>query len=249
MTTGAVILPLQLDATRVYFGSGYTTHHIDSVLKLSPLTICSATSWSADHTAIIVCGDGTPEIDEDCNPSAHQSKSWRRPAIYSLRSWRRSLRLYSCDNNCSDMIDPEDEQRIINAEHLRLLRIGYFISAGTTGFFACFGMLYALMGVFVTTMLKHATYTAGQRPPPEFMGWFFGAVGLGMTVFFGTGTLLKLRAARCIRLRTSHGFCVAIAVISCLEIPYGTALGILSFMVLSRPAVKSEFLHSPAEPR
>lgn len=140
------------------------------------------------------------------------------------------------------MIDPADEQRIIDAEHLRLLRLGYFISAGTMGLFACFGIFYALMGVFITAIVKHAPHPSGQRPPPEFTGWIFGVIGLGITMLFGTGTLLKLRVARCIRLRTSHGFCVAVAVISCLETPYGTALGVLSFMVLSRPSVKREFV-------
>lgn len=34
LSTGAAILPLQLDAMRVYFGNGYNMHHVDSVFGL-----------------------------------------------------------------------------------------------------------------------------------------------------------------------------------------------------------------------
>ena len=42
---------------------------------------------------------------------------------------------------------PPSPQTIIDDEHLRLLRIGYFISAGQTAIFIPFGLLYAVMGL------------------------------------------------------------------------------------------------------
>jgi hypothetical protein len=140
------------------------------------------------------------------------------------------------------MHDSPEEQRIIDAEHLRLLRLGYFVSAGTTACFALIGLLYAAMGIAIGTMSHHFPQPPSQSgPPPEVFGWIFGAIGLGFTLIAGTVAVLKLRVARCLRLRQSHGFCVVIAVISCLEIPYGTALGVFSFLVLTRPAVKELF--------
>lgn len=140
------------------------------------------------------------------------------------------------------MHDSSEEQRIIDAEHLRLLRLGYFVSAATAGLFAFFGLLYAAMGLVFGAMSRHFPHPSGQPgPPPEIVSWIFGAIGLGIMLIAGTVAGLKLRVARCLRLRESHGFCVAIAVLSCLEIPYGTALGVFSFLVLTRPSVKEQF--------
>jgi hypothetical protein len=117
-----------------------------------------------------------------------------------------------------------------------------------TGFFACFGLLQTFMGFFIGTMIKHAPHTPAKGAPPEFVGWLFGAVGISITLLFGTFAALKLRVARCLRLRTSPGFCKAVAIVSCLEIPYGTVLGVLSFIALSRPSVRSEFERSNPDP-
>jgi hypothetical protein len=35
--------------------------------------------------------------------------------------------------------------------------------------------------------------------------------------------------------------CMITAGLSCLEMPYGTALGVMTFVVLSRPSVRQEF--------
>ena len=53
--------------------------------------------------------------------------------------------------------------------------------------------------------------------------------------------LLKFYAASCIRRRKSRLFCQIIAGISCLAIPYGTLLGVLTFIVLGRANVARWF--------
>jgi hypothetical protein len=134
-----------------------------------------------------------------------------------------------------------EEQRIIDAEHLRLLRLGYFISGGVTAFFAAFGILYMFMGLVFGTLFGRFPQASGQPPPPEFVGWFFAAIGFAITSLGTTVAVLKLRVARCLRLKTSLTFCMIIAGVSCFEIPYGIVLGVLSFSVLSRPSVKELF--------
>ena len=44
-------------------------------------------------------------------------------------------------------LDDSPKQRIVDDEHLRLLRIGYFVSAAMTGLMAVFGLFYGLIGV------------------------------------------------------------------------------------------------------
>lgn len=137
-------------------------------------------------------------------------------------------------------MDEAQRQAVIDGEHLRLLRIGYFISAGLSALFAAIGLLYAGLGAFVGTIVAHAPATPGNAPPPE-IGWIFGLFGLGFMLLSGTITALKLRTAWCLRQRRSRGLCLVTAAISCLEMPYGTALGVFTFMTLSRPSVLQLF--------
>src|SRR5262249_50385086 len=96
-----------------------------------------------------------------------------------------------------------EEQRIIDAEHLRLLRLGYFISGGVTAFFAAFGIPYMCMGLVFGTLSSRFPQAPGQPPPPEFVGWFFAIIGFAVTSLGTTVAVLKLRVARCLRLKTS----------------------------------------------
>lgn len=145
------------------------------------------------------------------------------------------------------MYGTSEEQRIIDAEHLRLLRIGYFVSAGTTAVFALFGCLYLGVGVLLGAVGDNLPHRPGHAgAPPAFVGWLFGAVGGAIVALSTTVALLKLRVARCLRERKSHTFCCVIAVLSCLDIPYGTALGVSTFLVLTRPSVKELFGVGPS---
>jgi hypothetical protein len=135
-----------------------------------------------------------------------------------------------------------DEQRIRDSEHLRLLRIGYFVSAGISSFYALFGLAYVGFGMFVSTTMTQLQLKPGAvAGPPELVGWIFAGVGALLLCFGGAITGLKLYVARCLRERRSHTLCVVVAAFSCLEIPYGTVLGALTFTVLTRPSVKPLF--------
>jgi hypothetical protein len=135
-------------------------------------------------------------------------------------------------------------QSIIDDEHLKLLSIGYMISAATTCFVALLGMLYVAMGVVMVKFLSQKpefAQNANQRSP-EFVGWMFGMMGIAFMVTGVALAAMKLRAGFCIRQRRSRTFCLVVAGISCLGIPYGTLLGVFSFMVLGRESVARQFL-------
>jgi hypothetical protein len=131
---------------------------------------------------------------------------------------------------------PESPEDIIDKEHLRLLRIGYFISAAQTALFIPFGLLYAGMGVLVA----HLPGGSGS-PPPPFMSWVFGIIGAVFAGFATLAAVLKFLTAIRLKERRSRMLCMITAGLSCLEIPYGTALGVMTFVVLSRPRVREEF--------
>lgn len=140
-----------------------------------------------------------------------------------------------------------DRQSIIDDEHLRLLSIGYMVSAAIGAFFALFGALYMVIGVIMTFALAHvpASGKAGE-PPPAFIGWIFAGMGLVFFLLGGSIAFARFWAGRCVKRRKSRTYCMVIAAIGCLEFPYGTALGVLSFMVLGRPSVVKQFEVKPA---
>jgi hypothetical protein len=133
-------------------------------------------------------------------------------------------------------MDEPSRQQIVDGEHLKMLRIGYLVSAGTTAFFGLFGFMYVFMGVMFTNM----TFEDGKGPP-AFFGWFFAIFGL-VFIVFGLGlAVLKVYVASCIKKRRSRILCLVVAGITCLAMPYGTLLGVLTFVVLSRPTVSQLF--------
>lgn len=145
------------------------------------------------------------------------------------------------------MSEEIDRRSIIDEEHLKLLSLGYMISAGAAGLFALFGLLYVGMGLMMSTMLSRMPAAQNaQQPPPAFVGWIFGGIGLAFFLIFGTVALLKLRVASCLKRRTSRTFCMVMAGIGCLEFPYGTVLGVLTFIVLGRESVSRLFTPSRA---
>jgi|SRR5687768_13690234 len=127
-------------------------------------------------------------------------------------------------------------QAIIDDEHLRLLRIGYFISAGQTAFVVPFGLLYAAMGFLMPTLSR-----GSGAPSPPAMVWIFGIFGSAIAGFAALITVAKIITAIRLKERRSRTWCLVTAGLTCLEIPYGTALGVMTFMVLGRENVRRQF--------
>jgi hypothetical protein len=138
----------------------------------------------------------------------------------------------------------ETRQSIIDEEHLRLLSLGFMVSGGVSAFFSLIGIFYAFMGIMMSTTLSRIPQTAAnsaQTPAPAFVGWIFAGIGLVFFVFATAMAAARFRAAWCIKHRKWRVFCMVIAGIGCLEFPYGTALGIFSFIVLGRDSVMQLF--------
>jgi uncharacterized membrane protein YoaK (UPF0700 family) len=134
------------------------------------------------------------------------------------------------------VIDDSVRQSVIDEEHLKLLSLGYMISAGISAAFALFGLIYVFMGAMFGLIARMPASQQGE-PPPPFVGWFLTAFGVAFFIVFVALALLKYKVATSIKQRRSRTFCLVIAAISCLEMPYGTVLGVFTFIVLGRDSV------------
>ena len=141
------------------------------------------------------------------------------------------------------MDELETRQLVLDEEHLRLLAIGYKVSAGVSAFFSLIGLLYMGMGLLFSVLDK----ASGKGAPPAAMEWFLGLFGF---VFFAVSILfgwLQWRTATCLERRRSPTFCMVIAAINCTGMPWGTVLGVFTFVVLGRESVKRLFGQNPAQ--
>jgi len=135
-------------------------------------------------------------------------------------------------------IDDEARQQILDDDNLRLLRIGYFISAGLTLIGAMIVLVYTIFLSFVFAQVAKTSVNAGF---PPFIGRLVGALGVVLVLVLIGLAVLKFLAGQQLKKRRSRIFCMVIAGIECLSIPYGTFLGVCTFIVLLRPTVERSF--------
>lgn len=141
------------------------------------------------------------------------------------------------------MPNETDRQSVVDDEHLKLLALGYMISAAISAFFSLIGLMYMAMGAFFGEMISHMPPNASSagQPPPEFFGWIFGGIGLLIFLVMMGIAALKFRAAFLLKQRRGRTFCMVIAALCCLGVPYGTVLGVFTFIVLGRNSVELRF--------
>jgi hypothetical protein len=132
----------------------------------------------------------------------------------------------------SEMVDRDQE-------HLRLLALGYYILSGMTLFFTLFTLLYIAMGIVFSSGLIPANRNSNDDP--RVAGYIFLGVGIAAFVVGLTFAVLYFAVGRSLRGRRHRTFCLVMAGLSCLYVPWGTALGICSIIVLVRPEVQGWF--------
>lgn len=131
-------------------------------------------------------------------------------------------------------------------EHLRLLRIGYLIAGGTTLFATIIGLFYMGIGIFFASMLSSLD-TTGE--PNEFMSVVFIGIGAAIVLVLSAVGALQLLTAKYLRERRNHTLCQVAAALTCLSMPWGTAVGVATFMVLGRTSVRQQFGLLPPPPQ
>lgn len=121
-------------------------------------------------------------------------------------------------------------------EHLRLLSIFHYASAGLTAFFSTIPLIHVAVGL--AFVLGGGP---GENKPPAWFGLIFMGIG-GLAVLAGwTLAVLKIVAGRSLARRRRRSFCVVVACVCCVFPPIGTALGVFTLIVLNRPSVKALF--------
>ncbi len=125
-------------------------------------------------------------------------------------------------------------------EHLRLLSIFHYIVGGLMAFFGCIPLVHFGLGVALLT--GRSFFGNGpEQQPPVFIGLIFMVFGLGVFVIFQGIAVCTIIAGWKLAVRRAYKFAFVTACLDCIFMPFGTVLGVLTIIVLSRPSVKALF--------
>ncbi len=125
-------------------------------------------------------------------------------------------------------------------QYLKLLSIFHYVVGGLAALFACFPIFHLVVGI---SMMSGGFFA----PPPEegFPVMLFGLMfTLIPAAIILTGWALAgvmIATGYFISQRIRHTFCLVVAGIECIFMPFGTVLGVFTIILLTKPAVQEQF--------
>ena len=126
-------------------------------------------------------------------------------------------------------------------KHLDLLAIFHYVVGGLAGVFSFMPFMHVFMGIaFLTGQFDDGS----ASPPPPFVGWMMIIMGTVFILGGWTLAILILINGRKIQKRRNRMFCMVVAGIECVMMPFGTVLGVFTLVVLCKDSVKAIFAQS-----
>jgi hypothetical protein len=123
-------------------------------------------------------------------------------------------------------------------EHLKLLSIFHYVVAALAALFACLPLFHLCIGI---AMVSGWEGFADIDPMAGFMGWFFIAFSSAFILTGWAFALCLFLAGRYLSQRRRYTFCLVMAGLACMFMPFGTVLGVFTIIVLLRDSVKELF--------
>jgi len=133
------------------------------------------------------------------------------------------------------------DQRLVDRQHLQLLCIFHFVVAGLAVLGMAFLFLHYMM--FSTFFMNPQFWQNGQHghQAPPFNPQDFFKVFIWFYIFMGFCLLLaavgNVISGLFLRKQKNRVFSIVIAALDCLQVPFGTVLGVFTIVVLLRPSV------------
>ena len=124
-----------------------------------------------------------------------------------------------------------------DAQHLQLLSIFHYVVAGLAGMFALLPIFHLVIGLMIATeSVGGSDQAIGQA-----IGWMFVAFASAFILGGLAFAACLAVAGRFLATRSHYTFCLVMAAMACVFVPFGTVLGVFTLIVLVRPSVKAQF--------
>jgi fumarate reductase subunit D len=124
-----------------------------------------------------------------------------------------------------------------DVEQLRLLSVFHYVVAGIMALVALFPTLYLVLGVLMA-FGRLAPEDDGSR----IVGWLMATCGSFFMIAGLSFAATIAVAGRSLAQHRRYTFCLVVAALLCLFVPFGTLLGIFTIIVLVRSSVRARFL-------
>lgn len=124
---------------------------------------------------------------------------------------------------------PIEFPRTNDEKNVRLLALFHYAAAALTALLSSFFIAHIVMGVMMV------------RGPSDSSGYVLIGMGSAVVLLGWTMAALIAYAGRSIAARKRHTFCLVVAGLSCLFMPFGTALGIFTIVLLTKAPVRTMF--------
>jgi hypothetical protein len=124
-------------------------------------------------------------------------------------------------------------------QYLKLLSIFHYVVSGLAVLFSCFPIIYIAVGILAVN--APGTMDAEGDAMSALVGWVFIIIGGGLILVGWAFAVCLICAGRYLARQIHHMFCMVMAAIECLFMPFGTVLGVFTIVVLAKPSVKEMF--------
>lgn len=129
---------------------------------------------------------------------------------------------------------PEDQ-------NLGVLAIFHYVVAGMAALLSLFPIFHIVMGA----MMVLGRFDDGGSPPDVF-GWLFIGIGAFLVAAGLTFAVCYALAGRALARRRHYMYCLIMAGIGCMFVPFGTVLGVFTIIELQKEGVRSLFIPTAA---
>ncbi|MEN6449197.1 MAG: hypothetical protein ABFC96_01780 [Thermoguttaceae bacterium] len=128
-----------------------------------------------------------------------------------------------------------------DVEHLRLLSIFHYVVAGIAALVALIPIFYLGLSLLMLTTENYEFHRHASPATIRLFALLYSVGNIVLILMFSGFAVCGFLAGRNLARRRRYTFCLVMAVLLCMFMPFGTVLGIFTLIVLLRPSVKTLF--------
>lgn len=135
-------------------------------------------------------------------------------------------------------LTPADEEK-----YLTVLSVTHYVLGALVALLGCFPLIHLAVGIGLVAGDFPAP-THGEAPPEgmlDMMGGFFIVIAASVIVMFWSLAAVMIATGRSLQTRRRHTFCLVVSFVESMFAPIGTALGVLTLVLLLQPTVRARF--------
>lgn len=129
-------------------------------------------------------------------------------------------------------------------QNLWYLGVANYVYAGIIALVGCFPLIHFGFGIALLSGVIPPSKASGG-PPEQLLGGVLATVAGIIILVAWTHAALVVLAGRCLQQRCWYTFCFIMACIQCAWAPIGTAIGVLTIVLLIKPENKALFSVGP----